>query len=303
VRKAIFVGYNALGDTLCTTPVVRAFRQANPGVCIVYVVHNAAYCRVLDANPSIDLVLYNDALGQHGLSQCTVEWARTLPLELRERTWLYRFDIQQVAQREGAFNEHISLGFSKLLNIPIDSVKPDLFLTEADRRVADLFDRGRAVMFSMHSRANPPRPDGRGGAKDWPLERWSALAELVYAWGYDVIAVGAEQDLRPAIPHVRHLYGLPIRVVAALIERSACLVTLENGIAHMAAALDAPMVELYSNIVPLAWANPVASTRAHVLYGDVHDVSVERVGARVADVAAGTEAALRGVRGGVEACA
>jgi ADP-heptose:LPS heptosyltransferase len=303
VRKAIFVGYNALGDTLCTTPVVRAFRQANPGVCIVYVVHNAAYCRVLDANSSIDLVLYNDALGQYGLSHCTVDWARTLPLELRERTWLYRFDIQQVAQREGAFTEHISVGFSKLLNIPIDSVKPDLFLTEADRRAADLFERGRAVVFSMHSRANPPRPDGCGGSKDWPLERWSELAERIHAWGYDVIAVGAEQDARPDVPHVRHLYGLPIRVVAALIERSACLVTLENGIAHLAAALDAPMVELFSNIVPLAWANPAASTRAHVLYGDVHDVSVDRVATLVADVVAGTQAAPRRARGGIEACA
>ena len=56
---AIFVGFNALGDTLCTTPVIRAYRRRYPRARISYIVQGAPYTRVLDANPDIDLVLYS----------------------------------------------------------------------------------------------------------------------------------------------------------------------------------------------------------------------------------------------------
>jgi ADP-heptose:LPS heptosyltransferase len=89
--------------------------------------------------------------------------------------------------------------------------------------------------------------------------------------------VGAETDTRFRSPVARDLYGLPIKVLAALLEGAACLVTLENGIAHLGAALDVPMVELYSKIVPLAWAYPKEMTQLEVIYDHPSRVPYECV--------------------------
>ena len=93
----------------------------------------------------------------------------------------------------------------------------------------------------------------------------------------DIVAVGSEFDERRSNPLWRNLYGLPIKVVAALLQNAALVVTLENGIGHLAHAVDAPMVMIYSNIVPLGWANPVEATCCEVLYDDPRKITVDAV--------------------------
>lgn len=282
METAVFLGFNALGDTLCTTPALRGFRRRHPGRRIVYVVQNAPFCRVLDGNPDVDLVLYSESLYLGGPDVATSEWIAGLPLALEGPANLYRFDHRFICTSEAAFREHISVGFAKALGIAIDSIRPVVALDERDRKAAGLFQKRPYVVFSMHSLSNPPHPDGQGGRKDWPLERWAALAEIVQGKGFEVLALGSERDPRPALPPgVRMLYGLPIRVVAALIEGVACFVTVENGLAHLAAAFDVPTVELYSDVVPVEWARPAESTRCTLLYGDPRAVTLEEVAALV----------------------
>src|SRR5580704_1499638 len=79
LMTSVFLGYNALGDTLCTTPVLRAFRVLHPEHFIIYVVQNAPYCRVLDGNPDVDLVIYSEWLNQHGLTPFNQDWFDRLP--------------------------------------------------------------------------------------------------------------------------------------------------------------------------------------------------------------------------------
>ena len=83
VNKAVFLGVNALGDTLCTTPVIRAFRRANPGTAIVYLTQAAPFTRILDGNPDIDLLIYSERLYFNGIPDQTNAWLSLLPLDLR----------------------------------------------------------------------------------------------------------------------------------------------------------------------------------------------------------------------------
>jgi ADP-heptose:LPS heptosyltransferase len=278
----VFLGFNALGDTLCTTSVLRAFRRQHPDSRIVYVVQNANFCRILEGNPDVDLIVYSDALYLRGIEVATPEWVGRLPLVGDAPALLYRFDLRFVCTHAAAFQEHISVGFGRALGVDVASVRPTVVLDERDRRGARFVAPRPYVCLSVNSLSNPPREMGSGGRKDWPPERWAELASLLLARGYDVLALGSEADVFPELPAgVRRLHGLPIRVVAALIEGAACLVTVENGLAHLAAALDAPTVELYSDVVPLAWAEPRESTRCSLLYGDPHRFSVDEVAALV----------------------
>jgi ADP-heptose:LPS heptosyltransferase len=73
----------------------------------------------------------------------------------------------------------------------------------------------------------------------------------------------------------RNLYGLPIKLVAALLQEASVVVTLENGIGHLAHAVDASTVMIYSNIVPLGWANPVEASCCEVLYDDPSRITAD----------------------------
>ena len=65
----------------------------------------------------------------------------------------------------------------------------------------------------MHSVSDLAREDGKGLMKEWPRERWLGLAEAIHSLGdFDVVAVGSERDPQVSSPHLRNLYGLPIKI-------------------------------------------------------------------------------------------
>lgn len=272
------MGYNALGDTICTTPVLRAYKKKNPRTTVIYILPNAPYCRVLDANPNVDVLLYNEQLYFHGIEHADMNWLHSLPLDLRENTSVYHFDMKQIGSNPNCFNEHISVNYSKLLNIPIDSTRPQVEITAAEFRTAKHFTPKPYFVFCMHSVSNPARGDGNGRIKDWPLERWLNLAAIIRSRGdFDIFAVGAERDTRIITPLIRNLYGLPIKIVAALFKKSLCVVSLENGLAHLCAAVDAPLVEIYPSIIPRSWAEYHHLTHARVIYDDPQAISCQEV--------------------------
>jgi ADP-heptose:LPS heptosyltransferase len=277
-QRAIFVGFNALGDTLCTTPTIRAYRRMHPNAHITYIVQSAAFTRVLDGNPDIDVLLYSEFLSRYGMSRFSLEWVYQQPLDFTRAATLYHFDMNQVCTTKEAFEEHIAKGLSNLLQIPIEGVRPVVHVSAEERAVAATLAKRPYAVFSMHSNANPPWANGGGRVKDWPLERFEALCLHLRQEGIeDVIAVGSEFDERRLNPHWRNLYGLPIKVVAALLQDAALVVTLENGIGHLAHGVDAPTVMIYSNIVPLGWANPVGANQCKVLYDDPRRITVDAV--------------------------
>lgn len=287
MEKALFLGLNALGDTLSTTPVLREFRRLHPQTQVVYITQAANFCRVLDHNPDIDLLIYSERMYQHGIPDETNAWLSTLPIDLRAGAMLYRLDLKLICSSPGIFREHISKAFARMTGIETSSVRPILHLTDLERRAARTVAPRPYVLFSPHSVSNPERPDGQGRRKDWPLARWQELARRIHTEGeFEVLQVGSERDPVLDIPHSRPLYGLPIRIVAALVESAATLVTVENGIAHLGAAVDAPMVILYSNLMPREWADPVEASNAEILYGDPFELTCEAVCGGLGKVAA-----------------
>jgi ADP-heptose:LPS heptosyltransferase len=191
---------------------------------------------------------------------------------------MYHFDMNQVCTTKEAFEEHIAIGLSRLVTIPIDSVRPVVHITGDERACAKKITLGRYAVLSMHSNSNPLRTDGQGRVKDWPHERFEAVCRHLRKRGIDdIVAVGSEFDERRPSPMWRNLYGLPIKIVAALLQDATIVLTLENGIGHLAHAVDAPTVMIYSNIVPRGWANPTEASCCEVLYDDPSRITAEAV--------------------------
>lgn len=278
-KKAFFIGFNRLGDFLCTTPVIRSFRQLNPLTFITYIVQDAPYCKVLEGNPDIDRIIYSKELYQHGEKILSEEWLRTLPIDIEEPSYLYRFNIHEVCRvTPTVFNDHISRGFARVLGIPVDSVRPVVRLSQTETEEARALVKKPYILISMHASSEVVATGGHRVLKDWLLERWLRLAKSIHALGdVDVIAVGAETDLQVPSRYFRNLYGLPIKVVAALLREAACVVTVESGILHLCHAVDAPVVAIFSRYVPFSWAFPREAGCCRIIYKDPRSVSSDEV--------------------------
>jgi ADP-heptose:LPS heptosyltransferase len=220
----------------------------------------------------------------NGLPEQRNEWIATLPLGLRERGTLYTMDLRAVVTSSKVFRQHISKAFARIVNVDINTVRPVIAVNELERRAARMLTVGPYVVLSWHSVTNPKREDGSGHRKDWPMDRWQTLVHRLVESGLEVFVVGSERDPFPIMPNITPLYGLPIKVVAALLEQARCVVTLENGIAHLAAAVDAPMVEIYSDMMPKEWAFPAEATACKVLYGNPYDASLNQVWEAIQEV-------------------
>ena len=94
-----------------------------------------------------------------------------------------------------------------------------------------------------------------GPAKQWPAEKFAALARLAYAAGYIVRLFGGPKDKAISAEIVR-LAGVPVEDIsgstslieaAALLGRCAAVVSNDSGLMHVAGALDRPLVVVYGS--------------------------------------------------------
>lgn len=122
-----------------------------------------------------------------------------------------------------------------------------------------------------------------GGAKRWPVERFAALAGVLAARGVTPVVVGTAQDaaeaavVRAACPATVDLTGrTSLQALAGVAARAALVVGGDTGPVHLAAAMGAPVLALFSR-----WSDPaLAAPRGRVTLvqaDDLGDLPVERV--------------------------
>jgi ADP-heptose:LPS heptosyltransferase len=122
----------------------------------------------------------------------------------------------------------------------------------------------------------PPRPSpapgatvvhvGAGyGAKEWPAERFAAVAARLRADGHRVVVTGSAAQ-RPRALAVAERAGLPVADVlagctglaelAALVAGARLLVSGDTGVAHLASAYRTPSVVLFGPAPIEEWGPP-----------------------------------------------
>lgn len=104
---------------------------------------------------------------------------------------------------------------------------------------------------ALHPGSGAPR-------KNWPAERYAALAEalapdepfLVVCGPADGVAAGPLLRLPRAVPATE----LPLRTLGALFAEAGTFVGNDSGISHLAAAAGAPTLTLFGPTDPAQWA-------------------------------------------------
>ncbi len=105
-------------------------------------------------------------------------------------------------------------------------------------------------------------PGAKHRARRWPAAHFAAVADGLRAHGLEVVLTGTdgEQPLtaevrRRARSAVHDLTGRTgVGVLAALLEQAALVVCNDTGVSHLAAAVGAPSVVVFSGSDPSRWA-------------------------------------------------
>lgn len=116
-------------------------------------------------------------------------------------------------------------------------------------------------------------PGAAVGARRWPAGHHAALADLLHAAGRRVVVTGgaAERELTAAVAG-RAAVDLGGRTdlagLAGVLSGADAVVVGNTAAAHLAAAVDTPVVSLFSPVVPAGRWRPYRVP--HVLLGDQH---------------------------------
>jgi heptosyltransferase I len=93
--------------------------------------------------------------------------------------------------------------------------------------------------------------------KEWPVENWIALGrsiaarglEIVLPWGNERERMRSEK-IAAALPGARVPDRAPLNAVARLIAGAQCVVGVDTGLLHLAAALSVPLVAIFTGSKP-----------------------------------------------------
>ncbi len=285
VRRILVVSSTGIGDALLSTPAIHALRQRYPTASIVAFLRHK-YVGLFDTNPDIDGVIpyygkykkllrtlwalrrgrFDLAVIFHGDDPDIIPliWCAGVPYIVRipndttrYRTLLSNADLSpDNARRPGEHGIEMRLRTAALVGATTSDRRMVLPVTDEDRYSVGEYLRTQGVepeegVIGLQVGTSTP-------SRRWLSERFAALGtQLMHnspsLW---IVLTGSreEQDLCERVaeqiePRSRVCVvagDLPLRQVAALVERMALLVTADTGIMHMAVAVGTPTVSLFA---------------------------------------------------------
>ena len=110
--------------------------------------------------------------------------------------------------------------------------------------------------------------------RGWPVEHWSELVWLLQDRGLEVSVNSlppevAELEALHQLPGVRSLLGADLPQLVAAIRGAACVISVDTGTMHLAAALGTPVVALFGPSLPERTAPYSRSTPVALLASGV----------------------------------
>lgn len=263
--RILVVRLSSMGDVIHALPAAASLKHSFPGSFLTWVV-NPRWAPLLQDNPFIDRVVW---FSRHSWAGLRAAWR-----ELRSARYDLAVDFQGLIQSAlvaTAARPTRIYGFhqSQLREPLAGLVYSDRVVAQSahvvDRNLDLVAGAGAAnVLKTFPLPAGIPEgelPAGRfvlanpmagWGAKQWPLDRYAALARLLRdEMGVALVVDGpghAAAELARVTGAIPHFSGLPGLIDAT--RRATAVVGVDSGPLHLAAALSKPGVAIFGPTDP-----------------------------------------------------
>lgn len=283
-RNILAIKLRYLGDVLLATPTLHALKTAYPAARLSVLVNRGTEA-VLRANSDVDEIILLDrgSIVQQtrfvweirrrrfdtvvdltdGDRAALLTWISGAPVRIgfnAEERWTGRCYTTVVRPHAGVHRIERDMAAVLPLGAAIPNGVPRLRLTpEEDAEAEELAGQ---LGFSRDRPWVMIQPGARYWFKAWPPERFAELADrLNDRFGCQIVVGGSpeEESLTQSVVHqaksrLLSLSGRSdVRMLAALLKRSALFIGNDTGAMHIAAAVGTPVVGLFGPSNPREW--------------------------------------------------
>ena len=220
-----------LGDILMSTAIIKQIRKNNPKANITYSTRPEAH----------DVLLHNTDLN----AVISTSYNRTEFEKILDNYDEHYFLGKMTEDYTDKRNQQPRIdSMAELFNLTLASKKPELFLTEDEKRIGKkhMKDNKINIVFCM---------EGIEKYRRWRLDYLNELLNKFNETKYNLIVVGTKPIEVPA--HVINLTTVTnMRELFGIIYNANLVVSTDNFVSHIAAAFDIQSVILYTTI-PAEW--------------------------------------------------
>lgn len=285
--RILVVRTSALGDCVLATPALRSLRQKWPDAEIHFVT-SGAFAPLFEGLHSVDRLWRWEPKGRHvglrGLLRFAAELRAAGPFDLgidlqnkartkallrlvsarRRVTFVKRKGAGDVARTLIGDDPILDRGPQAALYLealsplqlgPCDLL-PEIALPPAARAAADrlLSDAGTGPIVAL-------APGARWASKRWSPERFAEVGDALAAHGAQLVLAGGPGDakeleaVRAALKcrPIGDTAGLDVAGLAAVLARSAVLITNDSAPSHLAQAVGTPVVAIFGPTSSRRW--------------------------------------------------
>lgn len=227
----IIIRSGAWGDLLLLTPVLRAFKEANPRRSIFLSCGR-------DKFPMMDGIMEGRLLG-YPLHSSNVDLSGHI-ISLEEA-----FETQP--------DKHITDAFAEKLGVTVTDYRPIYRVTAEEKEAAENLFPKRGPYPLMK-----PRPRiavqmlSSSRNRNYPIQKWAEVVLKLQASGWEVMLLGTKGSIPRFQPQIYQEFihnladkGLTFRESAAVLACCDAFVGVDSAFIHLCHALDIPAVGLY----------------------------------------------------------
>jgi ADP-heptose:LPS heptosyltransferase len=256
--RALFKSINLIGDALYIGPALRAWIKQN------HKDYRNLYMLTLnDHITPLYQGMIRDMLGIEVSSFRTIFDERDAP----DTDFKHTFDVSAAFKLSDAKKQHLATSYADMLAVQIGDKKSDvkpIYFPEPGASDPSLDGCILVSMFSASCSGRDPKCNYVPN-KMLPWEKWRPMLTLLREKfpNTPIRFLGADTDKytqgKDMIRDSEYLMGIPLNRLALIMQKAKLLVTIDNGMSHLAASQETPTFLMYPKALGLHYILPIGN--------------------------------------------